>query len=103
MKTELIAENCRAGAAPATDAANAQRLTSDAQCRIQTQHWAFGVERSAFAEVSREQFHHLLGQLRADAGFFVLEVDVRVAPTFFLFAHKLGPALDVDLGVIFAT
>jgi len=41
-------------------------------------------------------------QLRANAGFFVLKIDVRVAPAFFLFANEIAPPFDVDLGVIFA-
>ena len=54
------------------------------------------------SRVLLQQFHHLLGQLRANAGFFVLEIDVRVAPVFFLFANEVGPAFDVDLGIIFS-
>ena len=51
----------------------------------------------------RNQRHHLCCQLWADARFFVFEKDERIFPSRILFADKLGPALDVALGVIFPT
>jgi hypothetical protein len=50
----------------------------------------------------RQQIHHLLGQLWADAGVFVFEVNIDVAPALLLLARELSPAFHVDLSVVFA-
>src|ERR1700724_945559 len=50
-----------------------------------------------------KQLHHLLRDLRADAAFFVFEVDKDVFPIRLLLADELRPVFDVLLLIIFAT
>src|SRR5207237_9344251 len=60
------------------------------------------VSRRIFPALLVQQSLHLRRQLGADARFFVFEINKNFAPVLFLFANKLGPALDVALRVIFA-
>src|SRR5436190_15635073 len=62
----------------------------------------FYFDRALGSTGSREQFQHLLRELRPDAAFFVLEIDERVFPIRFLLAREFCPMFDVGRLIIFA-